>query len=121
MKPTLLIVDDHDAFRAAARTMLEAEGFDVVGEAESGIAALSRVAELHPNVVLLDVQLPDLDGFAVAKMLMAQNGGSGPVIVLMSVRGDFGCDPFVAACGARGFVPKERLSGPALEALLAAA
>jgi DNA-binding NarL/FixJ family response regulator len=118
MKQTLLIVDDHDSFRAAARRMLEAEGFVVVGEAESGSAALARAAELRPGIVLLDVQLPDLDGFTVARTLTAQNG-SAPAVVLMSVRGDFGADPFLAECGARGFVPKEHLCGAALDALVA--
>ena len=66
--PTLLIVDDHDSFRAIARALLEADGFDVVGEASTGRAG-SAAAELHPDVVLLDVMLPDLDGFAVCERI----------------------------------------------------
>ena len=63
---TVLIVDDHPAFRKSARHLLEAEGFAVVGEAEDGRSALEQIAKLAPDLVLLDIQLPDIDGFAVA-------------------------------------------------------
>ena len=66
MRPTVLIVDDHDSFRESARALLEAEGFTVVGDATDGAAAVAAVARLRPDVVLLDIQLPDADGFAVA-------------------------------------------------------
>jgi DNA-binding NarL/FixJ family response regulator len=114
---TVLIVDDHPSFRATARALLQAEGFDVVGEAENGVAGLRSAKELHPDVVLLDVQLPDFDGFEVATRL-TMNGRGGPVVVLTSSRdgSDFG--PLVAQCGARGFVPKAELSGAALKAVL---
>jgi len=75
MRTTVLIVDDHLSFRATARALLEAEGFEVVGEAADGAAALELVAQVHPEVVLLDVQLPDLDGFEVAARLTA-NGAA---------------------------------------------
>src|SRR5258705_6941805 len=85
----VLIVDDHPSFRANARALLEAEGFEVVGEAEDGASALRAAAELSPELVLLDVQLPDLDGFEVARRL-TENGG--PAVVLVSSRdgSDFG-------------------------------
>ncbi len=67
MRPTVLIVDDHAAFRASARALLQAEGFDVVGEAANGAEAVEAVAVLRPEIVLLDIQLPDLDGLAVAE------------------------------------------------------
>jgi DNA-binding NarL/FixJ family response regulator len=113
---TVLIVDDHPSFRATARAILEADGFEIVGEAEDGVSAVEAVRKLHPDVVLLDVQLPDMDGFAVATKLGAS--GHGPQIVLTSSRdaADFG--PLVAQCGAQGFVPKAELSGAALHAVL---
>ena len=66
MATTVLIVDDHPGFRASARMLLEAEGYDVVGEAEDGEAGPRAAAELEPDVVLLDIQLPDMDGLQVA-------------------------------------------------------
>jgi DNA-binding NarL/FixJ family response regulator len=113
---TVLIVDDHSAFRKSARHLLEAEGFVVVGEAEDGRSALEQVAKLAPDLVLLDIQLPDIDGFAVAKEL--RRSGDGPKIVLTSSRdaGDYGAR--IAESGARGFVPKGELSGAAIDLLV---
>jgi DNA-binding NarL/FixJ family response regulator len=71
MRPTVLIVDDHAAFRASARALLQAEGFDVIGEATDGAEAVEAVAALRPQIVLLDIQLSDLDGLAVAEQLAA--------------------------------------------------
>jgi DNA-binding NarL/FixJ family response regulator len=116
MPTTVLIVDDHPSFRATARAMLQADGFEVVGEAANGASGLESAKELRPDVVLLDVQLPDFDGFEVASRLTG-NGG-GPRVVLTSSReaADFG--PLVAQSGAAGFVPKDELSGAALKAVL---
>jgi DNA-binding NarL/FixJ family response regulator len=113
---TVLIVDDHPSFRASAQATLEADGFEVVGEAEDGESAIDAVERLRPDVVLLDVQLPDIDGFEVARRLTSN--GDGPSVVLVSSRdgSDFG--PLVAGSGARGFVPKNELSGAAIFALL---
>jgi DNA-binding NarL/FixJ family response regulator len=114
MAISVLIVDDHPSFRASARMLLESEGFEVIGEAEDGEGALIAVQELMPDVVLLDVQLPDIDGPEVAARVAAANGLS-PAIVLTSSRDlhDLG-----AIGGVRGFIPKSELSGAALEALL---
>jgi DNA-binding NarL/FixJ family response regulator len=113
---TILIVDDFAPFRESARSLLEAEGFKVVGEAEDGAGALRAVEEVRPEIVLLDVQLPDLDGFEVATRLT--NGGGGPAVVLTSSRDASDVEPYAAASGARGFVPKSELSGKALAALV---
>jgi DNA-binding NarL/FixJ family response regulator len=113
---TVLIVDDHPSFRATARALLETEGFRVVGEAADGTEAIARYGELHPDIVLLDVQLPDLDGFEVARRLCAN--GSSPAIVLVSSRDAADYGELIPACGARGFVAKGELSGAAIRALL---
>ena len=116
MARTVLIVDDHPSFRASARMLLEAEGFEVVGEAADGRSALSAVPELRPDIVLLDVQLPDIDGLEVAAALTAN--GSGPAVVLTSSRDLADLGPVRERCAVRGFIPKAELSGAALEALL---
>lgn len=113
----VLIVDDHPSFRATARVLLEAEGFTVVGEAHDGASAVQAVSRLQPEVVLLDVGLPDCDGFHVCADL-CRSGGSVPAVILVSSRdvSDFG--PLVWRSGARGFVPKAELCGARLQALL---
>ena len=84
MRLTLLIVDDHPGFRARARALLESEGFEIVAEAEDGASGVRSAAQFKPDVVLLDVQLPDKDGFEVAAQITS-NGGS-PQVVLTSSR-----------------------------------
>ena len=116
MGTRVLIVDDHPSFRASARTLLEAEGFVVVGEAETGDEALRAVKELQPDLVLLDVQLPDFDGFEVSARL--QQLDDPPEVVLTSSRDGADYGRCIADSGARGFVPKAELSGSALAALL---
>jgi DNA-binding NarL/FixJ family response regulator len=113
---TVLIVDDHPSFRASARTLLEAEGYEVVGEAEDGESALRAVAELHPDLVLLDIQLPDLDGFEVAERLKELD--ERPAVVLTSSRDGKDYARCIECSGAKGFVAKAELSGAALRALL---
>lgn len=116
MPTSVLIVDDHPSFRLSARRMLEADGYEVIGEAEDGAAALAAASRLDPDVVLLDVQLPDFDGFEVATRL--ERAGAAAAIVLTSTRerSDFG--DAVAASPARGFVSKGELSGEAIAALI---
>jgi DNA-binding NarL/FixJ family response regulator len=118
MGMTVLIVDDHPSFRASARTLLEAEGYEVVGETENGVAAVEAAAKLHPDLVLLDVQLPDLDGFQVADRL--RKLADPPVVVLTSSRDGADYGRCIGECGAHGFVPKGELSGAAIAALLVA-
>jgi DNA-binding NarL/FixJ family response regulator len=114
--PTVLIVDDHPSFRASARAILEADGFEVMGEAEDGESAIAAADRLHPDIVLLDVQLPDLDGFEVTRRLIASDGETCVVLVSSRDGADFG--PLVASSGACGFVPKSELSGEAVTALI---
>jgi DNA-binding NarL/FixJ family response regulator len=116
MAVRVLIVDDHENFRSSARLLLEAEGYEVVGEAETGEGGLRAAADLTPDVILLDVHLPDIDGFDVAARIAS--GPDAPRVVITSSRdaSDFG--PAIARSGALGFVPKNELSGEALSALL---
>jgi DNA-binding NarL/FixJ family response regulator len=116
MRPTLLIVDDHPGFRSLARKLLEAGGFEVVGEAASGHAAVTTARALRPDMVLLDIRLPDIDGFEVTARL--DDGGAGPVVVLTSTRDRVDYGARVEQSGARGFIPKAELSGAALHAFL---
>jgi DNA-binding NarL/FixJ family response regulator len=118
MGMTVLIVDDHPSFRASARTLLEAEGYKVIGEAENAAEALRSARELEPDLVLLDVQLPDLDGFEVCKQLQVLD--HPPMVVLTSSRDCADYGRCVNGCGACGFVPKGDLSGAAIAALLPA-
>jgi len=119
MGPTVLIVDDHAGFRNMARRLLEDAGFDVIGEVGDGASAVAAVNALSPHLVLLDIQLPDMDGFAVADALSAS--GSSSVIVLTSSRAaaDYGLR--LARSPARGFLAKADLSGRSLTQLLEAA
>jgi two-component system, NarL family, nitrate/nitrite response regulator NarL len=117
MTRTLLIVDDHSSFRSFVRGLLDAEGFAVTGEAEDGESALVEVERLHPDVVLLDVQLPGIDGFEVARRLAAEPGG--PKVVLTSSRDASDYGTRLEDTPASGFIPKRELSGEALAALVA--
>jgi DNA-binding NarL/FixJ family response regulator len=113
---TVLIVDDHAGFRASARALLEADGFDVLGEAADGESAVEQARRLHPQVVLLDVQLPGMDGFAVAERLAAEP--TAPTTVLISSRGRGAFRSRLDATPARGFITKAEFSGECLSSLL---
>jgi DNA-binding NarL/FixJ family response regulator len=112
----VLIVDDHDAFRASARALLEADGFDVIGEAADGVNAIQAVAMLRPNIVLLDIQLPGADGFLVAEQLAG--AANPPAVVLISSRDAATYGPRLVQTSARGILTKSELSGEALAALV---
>ena len=111
-----MIADDHPSFRASARAILESEGFEVIGEAEDGESAIAEARRLEPDVLLLDVQLPDLDGFAVCRQLGLN--GRCPAIVLVSSRDACDYGTLIEQSGARGFIAKAELSGTALADLL---
>ena len=112
----VLIVDDHAPFRSLARAVLQVEGFEVVGEAADAVSALEAARRLRPSVVLLDIQLPDLDGFEVARRLAA--GVNPPAIVLVSSRDRMSYRRRLAESPARGFISKAELSGAAVAALV---
>jgi DNA-binding NarL/FixJ family response regulator len=118
MRPTLLIVDDHAGFRSLARRLLGSGGFEVIGEAADGRAAVAAARRLRPDVVLLDIQLPDIDGFEVLARL--RDRPAGPAVVLTSTRDRADYGQRVDASGASGFIPKAELSGAAVLAILGA-
>ena len=108
------MVDDHAAFRSSARRLLELAGYDVVGEAGDGSSALALVRELEPELVLLDIALPDMSGFDVAEAL----AGGRSAIVLVSSRAAADLGKRATRSGARGFIPKDHLSEEALRELV---
>jgi DNA-binding NarL/FixJ family response regulator len=116
---TLVIVDDHPWFRASARALLEAEGFVVVGEAADARSAAGVVARLRPMVVLVDIGLPDVDGFTLSERLLALPATARPdAVVLTSSREVGAYQQQLARSPAAGFIPKDELSGPRLRALV---
>jgi CheY-like chemotaxis protein len=110
----ILIVDDHAPFRETAHGLLESEGFEVVGEAEDGLGAVRLAQELVPDVVLLDVHLPDIDGFEVARRM--RDLPSPPIVILTSSREDY--RSLVDGSAAKAFVLKDELSGETLASAL---
>ena len=114
MPVSVLIVDDHPAFRRSARDLLELDGFAVVGEAADGAAAVELTRQLDPDLVLLDVALPDGNGFDVAERL----AGSTSKVILISSREQRDFGRRLVRCGALGFVMKDRLNAAALYELL---
>jgi DNA-binding NarL/FixJ family response regulator len=112
---TVLIVDDHEGFRGVARALLEGDGYEVCGEAADGRTALAEADRLKPALVLLDIQLPDVDGFEVCRRLAEMP--DPPVVVLISSRTASSYRRRLVRSPARGFITKRELSGDALAAL----
>ena len=111
---TILIVDDSAGFRVQARALLAADGFEVVGEAADGLSGLEAARTLRPDLVLLDIGLPDVEGFEVARELAVD--GPPPFVVLTSSREAGAYGPRLAASRVLGFIPKDELSGAAIRA-----
>jgi DNA-binding NarL/FixJ family response regulator len=113
---TILIVDDNAGFRLQARAVLETDGFDVVDEAPDGASGLAAARSLRPDLVLLDIGLPDIEGFEVAQALAAE--GPPPYVVLTSSREASEYGPRLASSRVLGFIPKDELSGAAIRDLV---
>jgi DNA-binding response OmpR family regulator len=116
MRPRIVIVDDDPSFLATVRLLLEEQGFAVVGEALNGLDGVAAATELRPDIVLVDVTLPDIDGFEVVKRLASGDGA--PPVVLTSIRsaGDFGS--LIETSRARAFIAKADITGEALAGFL---
>jgi DNA-binding NarL/FixJ family response regulator len=115
---TVVIVDDNDEFRARTRALLEGEGYHVIGDAADGSSGLEAVSTLRPDIALLDVQLPDTSGFAIAQRLRRQ---PETAVVIISTRDARDYASAVSGCGALGFISKSEISGDALRAVQAGA
>ena len=116
MQHTVLVVDDHAEYRVSVRALLVAAGFDVVGEAGTGAEALEAVGRLGPDVVLLDVRLPDIDGITVAASVALLP--EPPLVVLVSSRDRAAYGARLLNAPVRGFLAKSDVSGAALRRLL---
>jgi DNA-binding NarL/FixJ family response regulator len=116
MRPRIVIVDDDPTFLATVRRLLEDEGFDVVGEALTGQDGVATAAEIDPDLVLVDVGLPDIDGFEVVERIAA--GSHAPPVVLTSIRSADDFANLIDDSSARGFLTKDEITGDALRAIL---
>lgn len=114
---SVLVVDDHAGFRRQTRLLLEEAGYDVVGEAADAAAAVASARRLRPDIVLLDVQLPDDDGFSVAWTLALDE--APPAVVLVSGRDRADYAERITICPVRGFIAKIELTAEALRDILA--
>jgi DNA-binding NarL/FixJ family response regulator len=117
MRETVVIVDDNEGFRVFTKALLRGVGYEVVGEAADGETALLAARRLRPDVLLLDVQLPGMDGLEVARRVNSE--ARGTVVVLTSARDRADYGRALDDCGARAFIAKDVLSGATFEAALA--
>jgi DNA-binding NarL/FixJ family response regulator len=118
-RPTILVIDDHGGFRATARRLLERDGWTVVGEADDGRSGIAAAAALAPDVVLLDIGLPDVDGFIVAERIA--ESAKAPSVVLISSRDHEAYRDRVRASPVAGFLAKDQLDGATLRSVLGTA
>jgi DNA-binding NarL/FixJ family response regulator len=116
VRRTVLVIDDHPGFRRTARRLLQAEGFDVIAEAPDAATGIEAARMLEPDIALVDIYLPDSDGFELSERLA--DLATPPMVVLISSREQEEFEPLVERSFARGFVPKHELSRDALEELL---
>lgn len=120
MSVRVLIVDDQEPFRSAARLVVEStEGFDVVGEAETGEESVTMASDLHPDLVLMDVNLPGINGLDATRQILV--GSDTVVVLLLSTYEEEEYAPRAAECGAAAYIPKAVFGPDRLEAAWAAA
>jgi DNA-binding NarL/FixJ family response regulator len=120
MTVRVLIVDDQAPFRMAARMVVDAtDGFEVVGEAESGEDSVAMAAELAPDLVLMDVNLPGIDGLEATRRILA--AADPPIVLLLSTYEEEEYAPRAAECGAAAYIPKAVFGPDRLEAAWEAA
>ena len=120
MSVRVLIVDDQEPFRLAARMVVElTDGFDVVGEAESGEESVAMAAELHPDLVLMDVNLPGINGLDATREILSDS--QAVVVLLLSTYEEAEYAPRAAECGASAYIPKSAFGPDRLESAWAAA
>jgi DNA-binding NarL/FixJ family response regulator len=116
----VLIVDDQEPFRLAARMVVDVtDGFEIVGEAETGEASVEMAKDLQPDLVLMDVNLPGIDGLEATRQILAANGP--PVVLLLSTYEEAEYAPRAAECGASAYIPKSVFGPDRLEAAWEAA
>jgi len=113
---TILIIDDNAGFRLQARELLVADGFDVVGDAHDGASGLHAARTLRPDLVLLDIGLPDVEGFEIARALAMER--RPPFVVLTSSREAGAYGPRLLTSHVLGFNPKDELTGLAIRSLV---
>jgi DNA-binding NarL/FixJ family response regulator len=120
MPVRVLIVDDQEPFRMAARMVVEiTDGFEVVGEAETGEDSVRMARELAPDLVLMDVNLPGINGLDATRQILT--GASPVVVLLLSTYEEEEYAPRAAECGAAAYIPKSSFGPDRLEAAWQAA
>jgi len=121
MSVRVLIVDDQEPFRMAARLVVEAtDGFEVVGEAETGESSVEMARELVPDLVLMDVNLPGINGLDATRQILTDRSDS-VVVLLLSTYEEEEYAPRAAECGAAAYIPKAVFGPDRLESAWAAA
>src|ERR1700691_5080503 len=113
---SVIVVDDQAPFRLAAKAVLRrAKGFELVGEAENGLEAVTLAEAVHPDLVLMDINMPEMGGIEATRRIMAELPET--VVVLCSTYGVGDLPPEAATSGARAYVHKEQLDAATIQRL----